>query len=708
MSLFFYMPKKKRPESTIIKACKRGSLTCSSLFLSVLIVFGCIYVFLALRLPDVSQLKDIQLQVPLRIYTNDGKLISIFGEKKRIPAKLVEVPQQLINAILDTEDQRFFEHSGVDLISLMRAAKTVFFTGKKSQGASTITMQVARNFFLNREKTYMRKLNEIMLAFKIDQLLSKEEVLELYINKIYLGQRAYGVAAAAKVYYGKDLNQLTLAELALIAGLPQAPSRDNPIVNPRAALERRNHVLERMYENGHINRDAYKEAIAAPLTAKYHEQVTEVDAPYVAEMVRLAVIQQFGTDIYDSGYSVYTTIDSRLQNIANQATRNGVLKYDKRHGLREADKASKIEVALVALNPHDGAVLALNGGFSYQRSNFNRATQAGRLTGSAFKPFIYSAALEKGYTLASIINDAPVVLEDANSNILWRPQNDTLRFYGPTRLRVGLTQSRNVVSVRLLQGIGIKYAIDYLERFGFARKDLPFGLSLALGTASLSPMQLTAGYAIFANGGYQVTPYFIKTIKNQDGEVIFTAHPEEVPSQLNSLQDKESWEDDAQKNNFAERVISPQNAYLITDALKDVIRHGTAISATSLKRSDLAGKTGTTNNQNDAWFSGFNSDLVVSTWMGFDQPQSLHEYGAQTALPVWIDFMAEALKGSPQRSMPMPEGIVAVRIDPVTGFLADQQQKDSIVELFTSDSVPTKIATQPSASDVNEDAAPLF
>ena len=753
-----------RDKSFINKFLRSGSLALSSLLFSALILLGCLYFYLAWRLPDVKQLKDVKLQVPLRIYSGDGKLIGEFGEKKRIPITIDAVPKQLINAILDTEDQRYFEHPGVDFIGLLRAAKTVFATGRKSQGASTITMQVARNFFLNSDKTYARKLNEIMLALKIDQELSKKEILELYINIIYLGQRAYGVAAAAQVYYGKNLNDLTLPEIASIAGLPQAPSRDNPIVNPEGALERRNHVLERMYDNGHINAASYHAAIAAPNTATYHENIAEVQAQYVAEMVRQSMISQFGSDVYDQGLSVYTTIDSRQQNIANQALHNGVLAYDKRHGYRgteqnfgeptklnrrtwqhklrailpigglfpaailemndnnieallgngtavripwsrlawvqhslklgdvvrlektndgewELRQIPKVEAAFVALDPKNGAITALAGGFSYTKSNFNRATQAGRQTGSAFKPFIYSAALDKGFTLASIINDAPITIADTPTN-LWRPQNDSGNFSGPTRLRVGLEFSTNLIAIRLLQAIKIPYALEYMQRFGFPRNQLYGGLSLALGATTLSPVQIAAGYATFANGGYKITPYFVNTVKDQNGKIIFQAMPKTVG-----------------KN--AERTISPQNAFLMTDALKDVISHGTGKRAKILNRSDLSGKTGTTNEFHDGWFAGFNSDLVATVWFGFDQPASLEEHGNESALPIWTEFMGAALKDSPEHTMPQPEGIIAYRINPNTGLRAAHGEKGAIFEFFAKETTPDNQQQSVADTDVN-------
>jgi len=757
------MPRKKKVKvkeqvkeeeiSFLHRFVRSGSLALSSLILSAMILFGCIYFYLSWRLPDVAQLKDVHLQVPLRVYTSDGKLLGEFGEKRRIPVTIDKVPKDLINAVLDTEDQRFYDHPGVDFIGLVRAAKTVFATGRKSQGASTITMQVARNFFLTNDKTYTRKLNEIMLALKIDQKFSKKEVLELYLNEIYLGQRSYGMAAASQVYYGKNLQDLTVAEMAMLAGLPQAPSRANPIANVESALDRRNHVLERMYDSGHINYATYRAAIAAPNTASYHESVAEVQAPYVAEMARQNMVQQFGEDVCDLGYSVYTTIDSHLQESANRSLRNGILAYEKRHGYRgeetnlgaprkenmrdwrkklqslqilngllpaaviarndstitallgngsvvtmlrdkvrytssvinlqlgdvirlqknadgewELSQVPQVEGALVALNPWDGAVLSLVGGFSYNKSSFNRAVQADNPAGSAFKPFIYSAALEKGFTLASVVNDAPIVVSDVPGN-LWRPQNDNQRFNGPTRLREGLVKSRNLVSIRLLQSIGLSYARDYVQRFGFTPNELSPGLSLALGATSISPMQLTAGYATFANGGYKITPYFIKTVKDQDGQVVFSTKVKTAPES-------------------AERAISPQNAYLMTDALKNVILSGTATSARILNRSDVAGKTGTTNEERDAWFCGFNGDIVTGVWIGYDRPQSLNEHGGDVALPVWTGFMGEALKDKPEHSMPEPEGIVHMLIDPHTGLKASPNQHNAIVEKFMRDTTP--------------------
>lgn len=763
---------------------KTGSLNLMSLVFSSLVVLGIVYFYMLIRLPNVSQLRDMRVQLPLRIYSSDGQLIEEFGDKKRIPVSIDSVPKPLVQAILDTEDQRFFEHRGVDFIGLLRAARVVIISGKKTQGASTITMQVARNFFLNREKTYIRKINEMLLAFRIDSNFTKQEILELYLNKIYFGQRAYGVAAAAQVYYGKSLDQLTLAEMAMLAGLPQAPSRDNPVTNPAGAKERRNHVLERMLINKHIDLSAYNSAVTASVKASPHEMRVSILAPYVAEMVRATLFEQFGEDIYDSGIKVYTTIDSRLQQAANQALFDGVVAYDRRHGYRGAEKhfakstqdqwvhelqkiapinnlypaitvnvtsnsvhvllidgqeveipiaglawatrnpknilhvgdlvrvmklsdnkwqlaqLPNIEGAIVALNPNNGAISALIGGFAYAHSSFNRAVQADRQVGSAFKPFVFSAALANGYTLASIVNDAPIVLSDPSTHSLWRPQNDSEQFYGPTRLRVGLVESRNLAAIRLLQQIGIPYTIEYLQRFGFDAKELPPSPSLALGTAAISPLKLTSGFAVFANGGYRITPYFITSVVNGKNEVIFQGKPSVITDNPEQV---------GENGVVAPRVISAQNTYLMTNVLQDVINFGTARKASLLNRRDLAGKTGTSNNGADTWFAGFNSDIVATVWMGFDRPRATYEHGAQAALPVWIDFMATVLAGKPEHSMLRPDGIVAASIDPGTGLLAQPGQANAISEIFTSDTVPS--AVSPNVDDDNEadvDGGPLF
>lgn len=749
--------------------------------LTVLLAAG--YLYMAIQLPDVEALKDIRLQVPLRIYTADGELIAEFGEKRRIPVHLNDIPQHLINAILATEDQRFYSHPGIDIPSLGRAAIELLRTGKKTQGGSTITMQVARNFFLSSQKTYLRKFNEILLALKIESELSKDKILELYLNKIYFGNRAYGVATAAYVYYGKPLSELTLAQMAMLAGIPKAPSTHNPIANPEAALKRRNHVLKRMLDEGFITGDEYRQAIRAPVTAKYHQTKTLIHAPYVAEMIRQALYNHFGQDAYTNGYQVYTTIDSRLQNAANKTVRQGLIAYDQRHGYRgpvakleplaqsslsewmntlyatsfidgffpaiimaitdqsavallyngscieipwsglswakpqlangafgtrpqqtrdilqsgdvivaqrKADQSwalsqlPEAEAALVSLDPQDGAIKALVGGFDYNSSKFNRSTQATRQPGSSFKPLIYAAALDKGLTLATLINDAPVVLDDPSLENLWRPENDNRLFYGPTRVRIGLTRSRNIVSIRLLETIGIPYAIDFISLFGFAPDDLPHSLSLALGSLSISPLDLTAAFAVFANGGYKVSPYLISKVTDPEDNVLLET---KVKIACTDCDD-----DEEQADQYAETIITPQIAYLMTSALQDVIRSGTGRAALALNRQDIAGKTGTTNDQKDAWFTGFNGDLVTTTWVGFDQPRSLYEYSVTTALPMWIDFMRIALAGKPENTLPRPPGLVTVRIDPKTGLLASDNQKDSIFETFRRQYIPDKQA----------------
>lgn len=766
--------------SSVRKIARQGFWTLMSLAVTIIIGICVAYFYLLLQLPNVDALNSFQLQVPLKIYTADGELIGEFGEIRRSPVSLDQVPKPLIQGVLATEDQRYYEHPGVDIFGLFRATRELLLTGKKSQGASTITMQVARNFFLTRKKTFGRKINEMLLALKIDHDMSKEKILQLYLNKIYLGERAYGVAAAAQVYYGKDLNQLTLPEMAMIAGLPQAPSRDNPINNPQGALERRNHVLQRMLEQGYINKKTYEQAVNTPDTASYHGQKINIYAPYVAEMVRAAMYAQYGEAAYNSGFRVYTTLNSHMQVYADRSLRDGLLAYDHRHGYRGAEKnlgqptdanrgdwieqlqdmgvynylkpaavismtndsvtallsdgqsviipwsglswarryidnqylgaapkqasdvvklgdvirvqqnaqgqwelaaLPKAQGAIVVLNPNNGQVFALSGGFSFQQSHFNRVIQALRQPGSNFKPFIYSAALDKGFTLASVINDAPVVQESGDS-ILWRPTNDELNFNGPTRLRIGLIQSLNLVSVRLLRDVGVRYAVNYVSRFGFDPSKLPHSLSLALGSGGVTPLQIVSGYAVFANGGYRITPYLIDHVNDENGKTVYQAH-------LPIVCDNCATNVTVAGNPIAPRVINADNAFLITSALQDVIRRGTGKGARLLDRTDVAGKTGTSNSQMDAWFSGFNSDLVATVWVGFDEPQSLYEYGADAALPIWVAFMQQALQGMPERTMTQPSDIVSVRIDPNTGLLASPGASNAIFEYFTQQTAPT-------------------
>ncbi len=741
-----------------------------------------LYYYLAPQLPDIASLAEVQLQVPLRVYSQDSKLIAQFGEKRRIPITYAEVPAAMEQAFLASEDDRFYQHPGVDYQGLLRAGFQLLRTGKRTQGGSTITMQVARNFFLSREKTYTRKLNEILLALKIERKLSKQQILELYLNKIYLGQRAYGVGAAAEVYYGVPLNELTLAQVAMIAGLPKAPSKFNPVANPQRALVRRDYVLGRMRDLGFIDAAAYEQAREAPVTARVHAVPAEVDAPYVAEMVRSELVERYGEEAYTRGFQVYTTVDSRLQQAADLALRQALLAYDRRHGWRGAearleldttsaserlgtlvtrgevgglkpalvlaveDKSARllladgqtlglgweamkwaraykdenergrapasasdifqpgdlvrlqlgekgwqlaqipdVQGALVALRPRDGAILALVGGFDFYDSKFNRVTQAERQPGSGFKPFLYSAALEKGYTPATLINDAPIVLEDASLEGDWRPQNYSRKFYGPTRLREALYKSRNLVSIRLLRDIGIEYTRDYASRFGFKTDKLPKNLSLALGSATVTPMDMVTAFAVFANDGYRVETHLIERIQDAGDEPVYVADFPRVPVP----------KDESDTSNPAQRVLSEQNVYIMRSMLRDVVRVGTGRKASSLGRKDLAGKTGTTNDQIDAWFNGFNSQLVATAWVGFDQirPLGRKEVGGTAALPMWVDFARIALDGVPEQTLEVPEGIVTARIDRKTGLrVADGSgRKGTVMEIFREGSLPGEI-----------------
>ena len=771
---------------------------------------GGAYWYLEPKLPSAETLRDVRLQVPLRVYTRDDQLMAEFGEKRRTPLHLYEVPERLIQAFLAGEDDRYFEHPGVDWQGLTRAVLYLVRTGEKGPGGSTITMQVARNFFLTREKTYIRKLNEILLALKIEREFTKEEILELYVNKIFLGQRAYGVGAAAQVYYGRTVTELTLPQLAMIAGLPKAPSRFNPIADPEQAVVRRNYVLRRMLELGWIDQTEHDAARDAPVTAKVHGLAVEVEAPYLAEMVRAHMEETYGEDAYTAGYKVWTTIDGRLQRAANAALRQTLLEYDARHGFRKperhvatenlapspgsvlddipevgglvpavvtsaeartvaawarnegpveielesmkwarpyinvnafgkepkgADAVLKagdvirlqradegwsiaqipaVEGALVSLDPDDGSIVALTGGFDFYRSKFNRATQAKRQPGSSFKPFIYSAALEHGYTAASIINDAPVVYEDESLTGAWRPENYSGKFFGPTPLRTALFKSRNLVSIRLLREIGIDYAIDHIARFGIDAESLPRGLSLALGSGVLTPLELATGYGVLANGGYAVEPYFIERVLDGDDQLIFAADPLVVcrdcgddEAMAVSASEAPAGDGDAGSAAPADtvaaagaersgsvrrapRAIDARNAWLMCSLLRDVVRRGTGRKALVLERDDLAGKTGTTNDQFDAWFSGFAPGLVATAWIGFDEfrPLGRRETGATAALPMWIAYMKEALEGVPQREDPPPEGIVTVRIDPETGELAGASHEGAVFESFRAERVP--------------------
>jgi penicillin-binding protein 1A len=721
----------------------------------ILVVCGVIgAAYLESTLPSVEMLKDMRFQVPLRVFSSDGKLIAEFGEARRTPITLAQVPKDLINAILATEDRRFYDHAGVDLRGLMRAAVHLLTNVSMKQGGSTITMQVARNYFLTRNKTFIRKFSEILLALKIEKEFTKNEILELYLNKIYFGKRAYGIAAAAEVYYGTTVDRLTLDQIAMIAGLPQAPSSINPLHDKKAAFKRRKHVLERMLSYEFITQAQYNEAVNASLPHRYHGRTIELEAPYIAEMVRQELFNRYGEAVYTLGYEVTTTVDSRRQTAANYALRRALLEYDQRHGFRNKNRTqlkiaknksvqdmsddwleelseipapgnlspgvvmrcegSKMIVliqdgriieipstgyawtkasfkvgdvvyaqpagdqttwrmtqvpeataAFVALNPDTGAIQALIGGFDYANSSFNRASQAERQPGSSFKPFLYAAALTEGYTLASIFNDAPLVYIDPVTGVSWSPKNASGKFYGPTRLRVALSKSQNLVTVRVLQAIGIPTALDFIERFGFDRNKTPAVLSMALGVGTYTPLQMASAYCVFANGGSRITPHVIKKIKDYQGNMIDEPSP---PAPVNA--------------------ISSQVAYLITSALQDTIQKGTGQRAKILGRHDLAGKSGTTNDWLDAWFSGYNRDIVATAWVGFDEPRSLREYGGVAALPMWIYFMQEVLREVPEHSPPMPPGIVTVKIDPSSGNLTRGGEGSGIYEVFTEDTVP--------------------
>jgi penicillin-binding protein 1A len=779
------------------------------------------YLIVSKDLPDVETLRDIQLQVPLRVYTQDGKLISVFGEKRRIPVSIDKIPLDLKNAFIAGEDKRFYEHPGIDYEGITRAVWTLATTGEKSIGGSTITQLLARNYFLTPEKTFTRKIKEIFLALKIERELSKDEILEMFLNKILLGHRSYGVGAAADVYYGKPVAELSLAQFAMLAALPKAPSRINPITSPERAMERRDYVLGRMLELDLIDQARYQQAKNERNTAYYHGATTEVSAPYLAEMVRKEMLARFGQSAYTNGYEVYTTINSQFQGAANLAITDGLEAYDQRHGYRgpeahftleesfttsnwdeilrpfkpvagltpglvtEVDEEIALiyqsdgqtialtlddmawakkyitrervgfnpknvadvlavgdmvrtrlrndgsrtltqlpepEAMLISLNPNDGSIKALVGGYDYTRSKFNRVVQSHRQPGSGFKPFIYSSALAKGKTTASIVNDAPVVFTDAELERDWKPQNYSEEFFGPTRLREAMVNSQNLVSIRLLREVGIQYATKYISSFGFDPADLPGNLSMALGSASLKPISIARGYAVFANGGYLIDPYFIGKIIDAKGSVLFAAGPKIVcedcdfdenestdaietpeqvepsfrPLQLETEQlevvEQESTRppDMVVVTSAAPRVISEQNAYLIRSMMMDVVRRGTGKKAMALGRNDLAGKTGTSNEQRDAWFSGYNSEIVTSVWVGFDNhdPLGRYEVGGKAALPIWMDYMRVALQSVPDLVPEIPEGIMKARIDPKTGLLARAENPNAVIEVFSTGTLP--------------------
>lgn len=774
--------------------------SCLAIFSGLLLSISGAYLYLSPNLPSVESLRSIQLQIPLRIYSSDGKLIAEYGEMRRTPISFDEIPRDFVQALLAAEDDNFANHYGVEVSSLMRAATQLLQTGQIQTGGSTITMQVAKNYFLTSERSFSRKINEILLALQIERELSKNEIFELYVNKIYLGNRAYGIEAAAQVYYGKSINDLTLAQMAMIAGLPKAPSAFNPLVNPERAKERRDWILGRMLRLGYIDQARYTQALAEAETASYHGPSPELEAPYIAEMARAEMVGRYGSAAYTDGFRVHTTASSDRQIAANQALQQGLIEYDQRHGYRGPEgrvssqnrdtwlkdlsayrslsglhpgvvstvgreaitvllrdgseynvhwdsmkwarpfintnslgpqprtpadivavgdvvrvrfvgeqalfsQAPQAQAALVSLDPLDGSIEALTGGFSFGQSNYNRATQAKRQPGSSFKPFIYSAALDAGFTAATLVNDAPIVFVEEGMDRVWRPKNDNNTFLGPIRLREALYKSRNLVSIRLLQSLGMGYAIDYIKRFGFKAEDLTPNLSLALGTATLTPMEITVGWAAFANGGYKIEPYLIERIEDRTGNVIYTANPPRVPAsdQENSSNEDASVETFAHHDSsinhsqpslpepaIAEQIIDERTAYIMTSMLQDVIKRGTGRKALELGRADLAGKTGTTNESRDSWFSGYNADLVTTVWAGFDQPQTLgrREYGSTVALPIWMAYMGAVLENMPEHAPAEPEGILALRIDPASGRAVPPGTPDAYFELFRVEDSP--------------------
>ena len=792
----------------------------TSLGVGLLMLAGA-WLYLSPQLPMVSALRDIALQTPMRVYSRDGLLIGLFGEKRRIPVAYRELPQQLIDAFLAAEDDRFLSHPGVDVTSLLRAVLEYLRSGDFKSGGSTITMQVARNYFLTRERTIARKLNEILLALQIERELPKTEILALYINKIYLGHRAYGAGAAAQVYYGKSLAELALAESAMIAGLPKAPSAVNPLSNPQQALERRNWILGRMHTLGYIDEAAWRTARAAPVTASRHGAPIELEARHVAELARQEVIRIFGLAAYTRGLRVFTTIDSRHQRAAQQAVVKGLQRYDQRHGYRGAsvlrqppsadgtlgdpvrledgeealllalaqhapvalwqpavvtastgrrlvalrgdggqvtlnwdqglataapyidenrvgraprqavDVASpgdlvwlwreegveeaagragggawqlgqlpEIQGALVSIDSGNGAIRAMVGGLDFKRNNFNHITQGMRQPGSGFKPFIYAAALDSGLSAASVFNDAPVVFEDKLLEDFWRPANASGRFSGPTRLRVALRHSRNLVAVRLLRHIGIGETVAYLSRFGFDTEAMPRDLSLALGSHAMKPLTLCAAYASLANGGYRVSPHLVERVETADRRTTFQLAPAVAPSRAGTSTAGVT------TGSLAPRILDKRVSYILDNMLQDVIQRGTGRRAQTLRRSDLAGKTGTTNGPRDAWFSGYHPKLAAIVWVGFDQNHLLgtREHGAATALPIWIDYMREALADLPKQLRETPDGLVVARIDPTTGKPMAPGQEGGVFEVFRKENAPQPAAA--SADIVEPDSPP--
>ncbi|WP_165887228.1 penicillin-binding protein 1A [Vibrio crassostreae] len=826
------------------------------MILGVSTIFG-FYYYVKPELPDVATLRDVELQTPMQVFSQDGKLISQFGEKRRNPVTYDEIPRHLVEALIATEDSRFYEHPGIDPIGITRAALVVAMSGSAKQGASTITQQLARNFFLSNEKKIMRKIKEIFIAIHIEQLLSKEEIMELYVNKIFLGHRSYGFGAAARVYFGKDLPDLTLSEIATLAGMPKAPSTMNPIYSVERATNRRNVVLRRMLDEQYITQAEFDDARSEELISKYHGAEIELSAPYVAEVARAWMVERYGEEAYTSGMKVYTTVDSKLQKAANQAAIKNLLGYDERHGYRGAEKvlwqtaqsawdqeqivkhlksqptygdlvpavvtavnsksaqiwvknqgkgtiewqgmnwarkfltdnrqgpapsqAKEIlavgeqiwvrheavtgdevseepteesataesetpvvwrlsqvpnaNTAFVAMNPNNGAVLSMVGGFNFVHNKFNRATQSIRQVGSGIKPFIYSAAIEKGLTLASLINDAPINQWDKSQGTAWRPKNSPPTYVGPTRLRIGLAQSKNVMAVRVLREVGLDDTRNYLTRFGFDIDEVPRSETIALGAGSLTPMKVAQGYSVFANGGYYVEPFYISRVETPFGETEFEATPKVVCKDdckqtitADPMADEFAEQDVDAKVQYAPQVISEQNAFLVREMMYSNIWgggdwsagtgwNGTGWRAQPLKRRDIGGKTGTTNDSKDTWYSGYGPGMVATVWVGFDNHNrnlgrtkansnlgknqiTGAEAGAKTAEPAWVDFMGTALAGVPAERKEIPENIVRVRIDRETGLLTNKFDSSSMFEYFEKGTEPTEYITERFNDDI--------
>jgi penicillin-binding protein 1A len=783
----------------------------TAITLGVAYAFVCAYVYLEPSLPTVAAMKNNELAVPLRVYTASGELISQIGEQRRIPVRYEQIPDVVKNAFIAAEDDQFFEHHGFDWKGIMRALFVNVTSGER-QGASTITMQAARSAFFTQEQTVRRKLQEIFVTQRLESQFTKQEILALYLNVIFFGHRSYGVAAAAETYFGKPLDELTLGEAAILARVPQWPSRFNPLNDPGGTTGRRAYVLRRMLELGYIDQAASDAASKEVVRARAHRALADVEAPYVAEMVRIEVEQRFGAKAIEAGYKVYTTIDGRLQQAANRALRMGLVDYTRRHGWRGAtgrldlsgseneqeldamldefgtagllypavvvsvaDKNAKVfikgrglatiewagmswarrrangltlgpepktagevmargdvvyvvhekpdgpaelaqipeaESALVALDSNDGAILSLVGGFDYfgGQGKFNRVTQARRQLGSGFKPFMYAAAMAGNMTPASMILDAPIIMDDPNLEEVWRPENSGGGFRGPMRLREALVQSRNLVSIRLLKEIGVRPVIEYVKNFGFANVDFPNNLTLALGSMGATPLDVASAFAVFSNGGFRVEPYYIERIEGPGGQILYTAEPKVVCADcvqpVRGVSDEERarakevsptflpptpLDAGARRTEPAERVISPQVAFIMNDIMKDVITRGTGRRALALGRGDLRGKTGTTNDSVDTWFNGFNNNIVASVWVGFDVPGPLGdgEEGARTAVPIWVDYMKEALRGVPESRHPMPEGIVELKVNGRSGGTRDADL-EPVFEYFRVDNLPTE------------------